>query len=91
MYKFIRIKAFAKQLYVKDQTAQKASEILAGILEAQPPWISNIADKMAGNYEKNYKKIQLFLKNEQTPEVLNYLFSEEAEYVIVERNRTVRS
>ena len=84
MNKFMRIKAFAKQLYVKDKTAQKASEILAGILEAQSPRISDIADKMAGNYEKNYKKIQRFLKNEQTHEMLNYLFNEEAEYVIVD-------
>ena len=84
MYKFMRIKAFAKQLYVKDKTAQKASEILAGIMEAQSPRISDIADKMTGNYDKNYKKIQRLLKDEQSPQVLNYMFNEEAEYVIAD-------
>jgi len=84
MYKFIPIFEFAKELFDDRNTAKKASQIMEGILQAQSPRISDIADKMSGNEVSNYKKIQRFIKNEDIPVLLKRLFNEEAEYVIVD-------
>ncbi len=61
MYKFMRILEFAKPLFGSEQSAKKASQIMESILVSQSPRISDIADKMDGNYESNYKKVQRFL------------------------------
>ena len=82
MYKFMRILEFAKRLFGNEKSAEKASEIIEAILEAQSPRISDIADKMPGNYDASYKKIQRFLKSEDLLSVLHQLFNEEAEFVI---------
>jgi len=82
MYKFTRIIKFAKSIFDDKKTARKASKIMAGILEAQSPRISDIADKKPGNEAGNYKMIQRFLKQENIPELLNRLFNEEAEFVL---------
>lgn len=84
MYKFIPIFEFAKQIFDDQNTAKKASQIIEGILEAQSPRISDIADKMSGNEVSNYKKIQRFMKQEDLTATLKRLFNEEAEYVIVD-------
>lgn len=82
MYKFMRILAFAKQLFANDKSAKKASEIIEGFLCSRSPRLSDIADKMSGNYEANYKKIQRFLKSEELLPTLQQLFNEEAQFVI---------
>ena len=82
MYKFMQILGFAKQLFGDDKSAQKAREIIEAILEAQSPRISDIADKMPGNYDASYKRIQRFLKSEDLISVLHQLFNEESEFVI---------
>ena len=48
MYKHMRIQEFAKQLFSDEKTWKKASEIMIGILEAQSPRLSDIADRMPG-------------------------------------------
>lgn len=82
MYKFTRIIRFARSLFDDEKTSRKASKIMEGILEAQSPRLSDIADKMRGNEAGNYKMIQRFLKQEDVMERLNRLFNEEAEFVI---------
>ena len=82
MYKFMQILEFAKQLFGDEKSARKASEVIAAILEAQSPRISDIADKMPGNYDASYKRIQRFMKSEDLLSVLHQLFNEEAEFVI---------
>jgi len=82
MYKFMRILEFAKPLFGSEQSAKKASQIMESILVSQSPRISDIADKMDGNYESNYKKVQRFLKKEDLLPVLGQLFNEEAAFVL---------
>ena len=82
MYKFMQIEKFAKVIFDSDKSAEKASKIMNGILEAKSPRISDVADQMDGSYEANYKMIQRFLQGENLQEVLKRLFNEEAEYVL---------
>ena len=82
MYKFMQIEKFARVIFDTDETAKKASKIMEGILQAQSPRISDIADQMAGNDDANYKMVQRFLKQENLQEVLQRLFNEEAKFVI---------
>jgi hypothetical protein len=82
MYKSIQFFNFAKVIFDNEQSAKKASLIMEGILKAQSPRISDIADAMPGSEVGNYKMIQRFLKQENLPIVLNRLFNEEAEFVI---------
>jgi hypothetical protein len=84
MDKFIRISEFAQQLFSDEHTAQQASEILAGIMEARSPRLSDIAAKMAGNEGAGYKRIQRFLQDNDPREALKTLFNEEAEFVIAD-------
>ena len=82
MYKFMQIEKFAKVIFDSEKSAEKASKIMDGILNAKSPRISDVADQMAGNEAANYKMIQRFLKQEDLQEVLQRLFNEEAEFVI---------
>ncbi|MBT3189218.1 MAG: hypothetical protein HN736_07415 [Anaerolineae bacterium] len=82
MYKFMRILKFAKQLFGDEKSARKASEVIEANLESQSPRISDIADRMPGNYDASYKRLQRFLKAEDLLSVLHQLFNEDAEFVI---------
>jgi hypothetical protein len=82
MDKFIRIFEFAQQLFPDEDTARQASEIIAGIMKARSPRLSEIAAKMAGNEAASYKRIQRFLQENDPREALKTLFNEEADYVI---------
>ena len=84
MYKFTQIIKFAKYIFDDEKAVRKASQIMEGIMEAQSPRISDIADKMPGNEAANYKMVQRFLKRENVQEGLNRMFNEEAEYVLVD-------
>jgi hypothetical protein len=82
MHEFIRIFEFSQQLFPDQKTARQASEILAGIMEARSPRLSEIAAKMPGNEAASYKRIQRFLQDNDPGEVLKMLFNEEADFVI---------
>lgn len=69
MYKFTRIIRFAKSLLDEEKSARKASKIMEGILEAQSPHISDIADKMRSKEAGNYLMIHRFLKQEDVSDV----------------------
>lgn len=84
MDKFIRIFEFAQQLFSEQKTARQASQIIEGILEARSPRLSEIAAKMAGNAEANYKRVQRFLQANEPQERLKLLFNEAAEFVIAD-------
>ena len=84
MDKFIRIFEFAQQLFPDEHTAQQASEIIAGIMKARSPRLSDIAARMAGNEAASYKRIQRFLQDNDPREALKTLFNEEAEFVIAD-------
>jgi hypothetical protein len=84
MDKFIRIFEFAQRLFSDEHTAQQASEIIAGIMKARSPRLSDIAAKMAGSEAAGYKRIQRFLQDNDPREALKTLFNEEAEFVIAD-------
>ena len=82
MYKFIRIQRFAKELFENDKQVSKASRIMLGILKAQSPRISQVAEHMPGNKAANYKMIQRFLKTTDLKTPLQRFFDGGAEFVI---------
>ena len=82
MNKFIRISKFAEQLFSNEKQARHASEILAGIIAARSPRLSDIATHMPGHSAASYKRIQRFLQAEDPRETLKMLFNEEADFVI---------
>jgi DNA repair exonuclease SbcCD ATPase subunit len=82
MYKFMQIEKFAKVIFDSEKAARKASKIIAGVLQAKSPRISDIADQMKGAEAANYKLTQRFLKQEDLQTALQRLFNEESEFVI---------
>jgi hypothetical protein len=84
MYKFMRIQEFAKPLFGNTKEVRIASQIMLGMITAQSPRISDIADAMAGEEAANRKQIYRFLKGTDTQSVLKYLYNEEADIVIAD-------
>ena len=82
MNKFTHLLQFVQQLFDKQETARKASEIIKGILQARSPRLSDIAREMSGKEEANYKRIQRFLASNSPQQALLRLFWEEAPFVI---------
>jgi hypothetical protein len=56
--KFIRISEFVQSLFADEKTAQRASQIIEGIMTAQSPRLSDIAASMPGEEAAGYKRIQ---------------------------------
>ncbi len=50
---FIRIGEFMQQLFDRESTAQQAARIVAGILEARSPRLTDIAQHMPGTLAAN--------------------------------------
>jgi len=84
MDKFIRIFEFMQPLFFDHKTAQQASQIVKGIMEACSPRLSEIAAKMPGNPDASYKRIQRFLQANDPQATLKMLFNEEADFVIAD-------
>jgi hypothetical protein len=82
MNKFTHLLQFVQQLFDDVDTASKAKRIVEGILKAQSPRLSDIARKMKGKEEANYKCIQRFISNNSPQQALLRLFQEEADFVI---------
>ena len=82
MYEFIRTAEFARELFDREEEAEKAGEIIQAILEARSPRLSDISQRMKGKPAANYKRIQRFLERSDPREVMMRLFQEEAGFVI---------
>ena len=82
MLKSIPFFQFAQVLFDSKDQARKATEILKAILEAQSPRLSEVAQKMPGTPEANYKRIQRFLATTDPKMVLLRLFQTAAPFVI---------
>jgi hypothetical protein len=80
--KFTHLLQFVEQLFDDADTARKAKRIVEGILKAQSPRLSDIARKMSGKEEANYKCIQRFILNNSPQQALLRLFQEHASFVI---------
>ena len=82
MDKFTQLLPFMQDLFDDRAVTWKATRIVAGILKARSPRLSEIARAMAGNEVANYKCIQRFLEVNDPREVLLRMYREEASFVI---------
>jgi hypothetical protein len=82
MDKFINNHAFMVELFDDADTAQRAGEIGAAILEARSLRLTDITVAMEGESAAGYKRIQRFLNSSDPRTALWRLFQEEAEFVI---------
>ena len=69
-------------LFDSKDLARKAAMILKAMLEAQSPRLSEIAQKMPGTPDANYKQIQRFLRKIDPKSILLRLFQTEAPFVL---------
>lgn len=76
------IERFTKEIFDRDEEAEKAAVILKGILDAQSPRISDISHAMPGNPDANYKAIQRFIEGHDFKDNLLRLFNEEVPFVL---------
>ena len=74
------IKRFTDECF--DRESEQAARIIKGVLDAQSPRISDIANAMDGNYDGNYKAIQRFIEDDKPVVALHRLYNEESEYVL---------
>ena len=79
---FIRIGEFMQHLFDRELVAGHAAEIVAGILEARSPRLSEVAQHMPGTPAANYKAIQRFIASVDLKAALRRLFQADAEFVI---------
>ena len=82
MNKFTHLSQFVRAFFDEDEMAEKAKLIIAGILKARSPRLSDIAREMKGKEDRNYKYIQRFLEKAKPQESLLRLFQENASFVI---------
>ena len=82
MNKFTHLLQFVQQVFDDTDTTRKAKRIIEGILKARSPRLSDIARKMPGKEEANYKCIQRFIADHSPQQALLRLFQEEAAFVI---------
>jgi hypothetical protein len=82
MLKSIPFFLFAQLLFDSNDLARKGAIILKAILEAQSPRFSEIAQKMPGTADANYKFIQRFLASTDPKATLLRLFQADAPFVL---------
>jgi hypothetical protein len=79
---FIRIGEFMQHLFDQEATAAQAARIVAGILEARSPRLTDVSQHMSGTPSANYKAIQRFIAHADLKAALRRLFQADAEFVI---------
>jgi len=82
MDKCINFCGFMRHLIDEEKLVKQGAEIVKALLEAQSPRLTNIAEKMSGQSDRNYKTIQRFLKQVNVKQLLMRFYREEAEFVI---------
>lgn len=82
MLKSIPFFHFAQLLFDSKDLARKVATILKAMLDAQSPRLSEIAQKMPGTPDANYKQIQRFLAKIDPKAILLRLFQTEAPFVV---------
>jgi len=82
MDKFINFREMMEYLFDKGKEAKQAAKIAAGMIKAQSPRISEIAEHMEGESESNRKMIHRFINEFNPNDALMRLYQEEAEFVI---------
>jgi hypothetical protein len=75
---------FSAECFDDSKEAEKAANILKGIIDSRSPRISDISQVMRGNPEANYKAIQRFLDSNAPEEALNRLYWEGAPFILAD-------
>ena len=78
----INFAQFTRHIFESPRVARQAARIVKAILAARSPRLSEIARKMPGNPDNNYKQLQRFLLETDPRLVLGRLFQSEAAFVI---------
>lgn len=81
---FIRISAFAQQLFDQERTAEQAAVIMQGIWESRSARLADISQHMPGKSDAAYKAIQRFVKRNDAKAALMRLFQPDAPFVIAD-------
>lgn len=79
-----QVKRFTDYLFDREDLSSKAARILRAILEARSPRLSEVAQRMPGNPEANYKTIQRFLAEADPKRALWRLCHKEAPFVLMD-------
>ena len=82
MSKCIKMRQFMQALFDDETMANKAAEIGQAILAARSLRLTDIAAKMKGGSDANYKRIQRFIQQSDPRQALWRLFQEQAEFVL---------
>ncbi len=75
-------RSFTRELFDREEQAEKAARIIQGIHQAQSSRISDIAGVMEGDVRANDKMIHRFLRVTDTKEALNRLYYDPAPFII---------
>jgi hypothetical protein len=82
MNKFTHLGEILGTLVDDKEQLEKAKKVVAGIIQARSPRLSDISREMSGKEAANYKCIQRFLQESEPKSILTRLFQESAEFVI---------
>jgi hypothetical protein len=82
--KLCDMQKFTAWCFDDPKEAEKAANVVKGILDSQSPRISNISHVMRGNPQANYKAIQRLLDSSNTQKALNRLYWEEAPFILAD-------
>jgi hypothetical protein len=84
MHKCTNLSSLLGYLFDTPKLIQKANVIIRALLEAGSPRLSQIAEHMPGDADRNYKTLQRFLKQVDLKSILLRFFQEQAEFVIAD-------
>jgi len=82
MDNFINYQEMMEYMFDDKKEGEKAAKIARGMIKAQSPRVTDIAERMEGKSETSRKMIHRFLHQTNTKEAMLRLFQEDAEYVI---------
>ena len=82
MLQSTQIFRFAQLLFDSGDVARQATPILKAILDAQSARLSEIAQKMRGTSDANYKHLQRFMQKVDAKQTLLRLFQADAPFVL---------
>src|SRR4051812_40997468 len=82
MLQSTHIAQYAQMLFDSTAAADHATPILQAILDARSARVSEIAQKMSGTADANYKQIQRFIEKVDAKPALLRLFQADAPFVL---------
>lgn len=84
------IEGFVDQLFASTDEVKKGSAVIQGILDARSIRLSDVAQKMSGTPQANYKAIQRYLENAQPQEGLWRLYQDDAPFILADPTEIAR-